>query len=181
MAIVYLVRHGEAAASWGESTDPGLSALGKTQAINIGTELGQLTPINIISSPKLRAIETAQPLAELWSIDITIDARVTEIPTPDDIGDRSVWLKKIMKSDWQNMDSAMLEWQKDIVAALTELTEPAIVFCHFMVINAVAGWVSNQTPVLQQMPDHTSINKVTIENGKLVSFVAGNQLATIIN
>jgi broad specificity phosphatase PhoE len=166
MAIVYLVRHGEAAASWGESTDPGLSALGKTQAINIGTELGQLTPINIISSPKLRAIETAQPLAELWSVDITIDARVTEIPTPDDIGD---------------MDSAMLEWQKDIVAALTELTEPAIVFCHFMVINAVAGWVSNQTPVLQQMPDHTSINKVTIENGKLVSFVAGNQLATIIN
>jgi broad specificity phosphatase PhoE len=181
MAIVYLVRHGEAAASWGESTDPGLSALGQVQAIDVGNELSKQIPINIISSPKLRAIETAQPLAELWNVDITIDARVTEIPTPSDIGDRSVWLKKIMKSDWQDMDSAMLAWQKDIAAALGELTEPAIVFCHFMVINAVAGWVSNQAPVLQQMPNYASINQVTIEGGELVSFVAGKQLATTVN
>jgi probable phosphoglycerate mutase len=181
MAIVYLVRHGEAAASWGESSDPGLSALGKAQAIDVGNELAKMTPINIISSPKLRAIETAQPLAQLWSIDITIDARVTEIPTPSDIGDRSVWLKKIMKSDWRDMDSAMLAWQKDIAGALSELTEPAIVFCHFMVINAVAGWVSNQAPVLQQMPNYASINQVTIDDGELVSFVAGKQLATTVN
>ena len=112
-------------------------------------------------------------MAELWNVDITIDARVTEIPTPSDIGDRSVWLKKIMKSDWQDMDSAMLAWQKDIAVALGELTEPAIVFCHFMVINAVAAWVSKQAPVLQQMPDYASLNQVTIENGQLVNFVAG--------
>jgi len=29
---IYLVRHGEAAASWGESSDPGLSELGWQQA-----------------------------------------------------------------------------------------------------------------------------------------------------
>ena len=181
MALVYLVRHGEAAASWGESNDPGLSSLGKTQAINAADELSELKPIQIISSPKLRALETAQPLAKLWHAGISIDARVTEIPTPNNVGDRSVWLKKIMKSNWQDMDSAMLEWQKDIVATLAELTEPAIVFCHFMVINAVAGWVSSQAPVLQQMPNYTSINQVTVKGSELVSFVAGKQLTTAVN
>jgi len=29
---IFLVRHGEAAASWGESPDPGLSELGRRQA-----------------------------------------------------------------------------------------------------------------------------------------------------
>lgn len=109
MAIVYLVRHGEAAASWGESDDPGLSSLGKIQAINAADELSELQPLKIISSPKRRAIETAQPLAELWHVDITIDARVTEIPTPNNIGDRSAWLKTIMQSDWQDMDNTMLK------------------------------------------------------------------------
>ena len=50
-----------------------------------------------------------------------------------------------------------------------------------MVINAVAGWVSNQASVLQQMPNYASINQVTIEGGELVSFVAGKQLATTVN
>jgi broad specificity phosphatase PhoE len=181
MAIVYLVRHGEAAASWGESNDPGLSVLGKTQAINAASELSQLAAMPVISSPKLRAIETAQPLAQLWSVDITIEPRVTEIPTPIDISDRSVWLKNIMKSNWQDMDADMLAWQKNMVAALSELTEPAIVFCHFMVINAVAAWVSKQAPVLQQMPNYASLNQVTIENGQLVNFVAGKQLTTTVN
>ncbi|MFQ3323483.1 MAG: broad specificity phosphatase PhoE [Pseudomonadales bacterium] len=181
MAIVYLVRHGEAAASWGESNDPGLSVLGKTQAINVANELSQLAQAVIISSPKLRAVETAQPLAKLWHVDITIEPRVTEIPTPIDIGDRSVWLKNIMKQDWQDMDDAMLAWQKHIIAALSELTQPTIVFCHFMVINAVAGWVSKQAPVLQQMPNYGSINQVTIEAGELVNFAAGKQLTTIVN
>jgi broad specificity phosphatase PhoE len=181
MAIVYLVRHGEAAASWGDSNDPGLSALGKTQAISVADELSELKPIQIISSPKLRALETAQPLAQLWQTDISIDARVTEIPTPNNIVDRSAWLKKIMKSDWHDMDSPMLEWQKDIMAALSELTDPTIVFCHFMVINAVAGWVSSQAPVLQQMPNYVSINQVTVEGGELVNFTAGKQLTTAVN
>jgi len=181
MATVYLVRHGEAAASWGESDDPGLSSLGKIQAINAADELSQLQPLKIISSPKRRAIETAQPLAELWHVDITIDARVTEIPTPNNIGDRSAWLKTIMQSDWQDMDNTMLKWQQQIVAALNELSEPAIIFCHFMVINAIAGWVSKQKPVLQQMPNYASINQVTIKNGEIIDFVAGKQLTTAIN
>jgi broad specificity phosphatase PhoE len=181
MAIVYLVRHGEAAASWGESDDPGLSALGKSQANEAAIELNRLGAMQVVSSPKLRAIETARPLADLWGTELTIDQRVTEIPTPANIGDRSVWLKNIMKSNWQEMDSDMLAWQKNIVAAITEMTEPTVVFCHFMVINAVAAWVSRQPPVLQQMPNYASVNEVRVSHGELTSFIGGKQLTTKVN
>ena len=37
--MIYLVRHGEAAAGWGDHPDPGLSALGQKQAKAVAVEL----------------------------------------------------------------------------------------------------------------------------------------------
>ena len=66
MAIhtLLLIRHGEASASFGEHTDPGLSEKGKQQAHNLMEILSKenFDNFKFISSPKLRAIETAQPL-----------------------------------------------------------------------------------------------------------------------
>ena len=58
---IFLVRHGEAAASWGEATDPGLSDKGREQAECAADELASMLGdyTTIVSSPLLRAQETA--------------------------------------------------------------------------------------------------------------------------
>ena len=81
---LYLVRHGEAAARWGEDPDPGLSELGRAQARRTQMSLiDELTgPVSIISSPLRRARETAAPLAGALGAQIRIDDAFREIPAP---------------------------------------------------------------------------------------------------
>ncbi|MBV9044707.1 MAG: histidine phosphatase family protein, partial [Alphaproteobacteria bacterium] len=66
MARIYMVRHGKAAAGFGEDMDPGLDATGKAQAEAVAQKLAPLGPLAILSSPLKRAQETAAPLAALW-------------------------------------------------------------------------------------------------------------------
>ena len=65
---IILIRHGEAASSWGDDPDPGLSNLGKDQAEAVKENLESFKSQNfqLISSPKKRAIETAQPTSLDW-------------------------------------------------------------------------------------------------------------------
>jgi len=59
MAKLYLVRHGQAAASWGEDPDPSLNALGHGQAARMAAALAALGPMPIMISPLRRTRETA--------------------------------------------------------------------------------------------------------------------------
>ena len=58
MALIYLVRHGEAAAQWSEDLDPGLSDLGRRQAADVGARLREIGPLALVSSPLARARES---------------------------------------------------------------------------------------------------------------------------
>ena len=67
MTKLLIVRHGEASASWEESTDPGLSDLGIVQAEECANTLIKLEGIenyDLKSSPLKRAIETGTKLKE---------------------------------------------------------------------------------------------------------------------
>ena len=51
---IFLIRHGEAAQSWDQSADPGLSELGKEQALECFNALDgneDLNQFNLVSSP----------------------------------------------------------------------------------------------------------------------------------
>jgi len=90
MPILFLVRHGKAAAGFDSHVDPGLDALGRMQAIATAKVLERHGPIAIYSSPLARARETALPLIERWGADVVIEPRVSEIPTPSaDLADRA--------------------------------------------------------------------------------------------
>ncbi|MGB1439508.1 MAG: histidine phosphatase family protein, partial [Luminiphilus sp.] len=84
MNRVWLVRHGEAAASWGEHHDPGLSELGKAQAESAAELLHDVLPpaTKLVSSPKQRALDTAQPLASRLNCDVVVDVTFREIDAP---------------------------------------------------------------------------------------------------
>ena len=49
--------------------DPGLDALGHSQAEAVAQKLASLGPLPILSSPLRRTRETAAPLAKLWNVE----------------------------------------------------------------------------------------------------------------
>ena len=67
MAVIQLVRHGRAAAGWDTDPDPGLDAVGRSQADALAERLGPSTPLPIVTSPFRRCRETAAPLAVRWA------------------------------------------------------------------------------------------------------------------
>ena len=82
MPLLYLVRHGRAAASWDADTDPGLDAGGHAQAQAAAEALASLGPLGLVVSPMARTRETAAPFARAWRVEPRIEPRVSEIPSP---------------------------------------------------------------------------------------------------
>src|SRR5210317_163731 len=96
---IFLVRHGEAASSWGKAADPGLSELGQRQAEHAAQVLHADLPADalLLSSPLARALETATPLAQLRAVEIGQQDVFREIPAPVPLPQRQEWLQQFMQ------------------------------------------------------------------------------------
>ena len=125
--MLYLVRHGEAAASWGNHPNPGLSDLGHRQAESAATELHALGVSHIVSSPMQRCRETARPLEARLGLTASIIEEVSEISTPKDIHDRVEWLRVFMGGTWENEASTHRAWRDAMIARLEGLSDNAVV------------------------------------------------------
>lgn len=146
---IYMIRHGEASASWGGDVNPGLSDLGRQQAQAVADEVMARikTPTMILTSPLKRCQETALPLCRQWGRDAQIEVRVAEIPSPiADLQARMVWLRRVMGGSWAALyhdpESAGPDfrgWYANVLAALHDLNDgPAreiIIFSHFIALN----------------------------------------------
>lgn len=155
MSKILLVRHGQAAASWGEEPDPGLSDQGQQQARSIQTLLSTYSNFSIVSSPKARAQETAR--IALPEAQINIDPRFTEIPSGErSLADRGAWLRQVFRQGWSEQEAQVNAWREGILSALYQQSD-SIVFCHFVVINAVVAAARNDDKVMQCRPDYCSV------------------------
>ena len=161
--VIYLVRHGEAAASWGQSADPGLSALGREQAERacgyLRKALGEARP-QLVSSPLLRARETAEPLARQLDLDPVIDERFREIPSPVPLAERQDWLRGFMRGRWSEQDETLHGWRSGIMDALEALPDRSVVFSHFLVLNAIVGWQEQRDETLVFWPANASVTEL---------------------
>jgi probable phosphoglycerate mutase len=180
---IYLVRHGEAAASWAESSDPGLSELGWQQAEAAGKALhAQLgDSVNLVSSPLARAVETAQPLARIRALDVAINPSFAEIPSPVPLSERQDWLRGFMREQWQQQPEFLHQWRQQALNGLTALTENTVIFTHFLVLNAVVGSILGKQETLCFRPDNASITQLALRDGALELVSAGQEMTTVIN
>jgi len=175
---IFLVRHGEAAASWGKDPDPGLSPLGKTQArATADVLLARIdSPVEIISSPLQRAQETAEPLARALGLQIAIDDAYREVPAPVPLAQRQTWLRQFMQQGWSEQPEELCQWRDRILDQLRELTTPTVIFTHFLVLNAVVGHLLKRPEILNFWPDNASVTQLKLEGGTLVLEELGAQL-----
>jgi probable phosphoglycerate mutase len=181
MVSIYLIRHGEAAAGWGEDPDPGLSHLGHRQALQVRDELECYDYLRIISSPLKRAQETAQPLATTLRISIELDESFREIPSPVDIDDRQAWLSGFMKQRWSEQGPDIAAWRERAWSKLFECERHTAIFTHFMIINSICCQLTEKPETLCCVPDNGSIMHLQLEGDSLELVNIGRQQQTKVN
>ncbi len=179
---LYLVRHGEAASSWDEDPDPGLSDTGAEQARQAADSLSKLDePVRLLSSPLKRARETAHPLEKRWGQRADIVPHIAEIPSRHiAFSDRRAWLTDVMSGHWAGQEDVLLNWRAGIIEYLRQQTENAVLFTHFMVINAVVGHIEGADKVLLFRPDNASITRISLDNGQLSLIERGREAITVV-
>ena len=185
MTKLLIVRHGEASASWEESTDPGLSDLGIVQAeecANMLIKLEGIENFDLKSSPLRRAIETGTKLKEKLNKDLFVDPVFTEIPSPGiPLNKRQQWLKEIFNKNINELEKPQLNWRESIISRIKEIKNPTIIFSHFMVINTIVANAENYRSMVSFYPDNCSVTEFDINQKKIELVNLGTQLSTHIN
>ena len=78
---IHLIRHAEAGnrSTWtGSDHDRPLSDEGRAQALTIGEEWAHETPVAVLSSPRLRCLETVRHLADCFELEVQVEPLLDE-------------------------------------------------------------------------------------------------------
>jgi len=177
MAKIYMVRHGRAAAGFGESMDPGLDELGRSQAAAVAERLVTLGPIEILTSPLARARETAVPLSKAWKIEPDVEHAVAEIPSPKGmtLEERVAWLRKLMAGSWRDVSPELAAWRENCIATVAALPQDTVVFSHYVAINVIAGAALGDDRVVVFSPDNCSVTIFETDGEKLRLIEKGHE------
>jgi len=180
---IWLVRHGEAAVAFDQNIDPPLSDLGREQATKSAKYLSRCVPedAQILTSPKLRAIQTGEPFSASRQRALDIDFRFIELPSPEALTERKDWIQRVLKGRWGELPESVHAWQGDVVEAIQRLQAPTVIFSHFLVINVVAAHMSGEDAVLQCMPANGSVHHLRTEEGSWEWIERGEMLQSLVN
>ena len=179
-----LIRHGEAAESWGTHPDPGLSELGIKQSKSLlnNKMLELLDSYSFVSSPKSRAKMTAEPLIKKFNKELIVKDAYSEIPSNDiDNSQKKTWLKDVMNTEIKDLPDFVVNWRNKIIKHSLGLSQNTIIFTHFMVINALVGSLLKKNAIMCFYPNYVSVTKITFENKEIKSISLGDERKTIIN
>jgi broad specificity phosphatase PhoE len=180
MPRITLVRHGQAAAGWGDDLDPGLSDIGVAQARAAASALAASGPLPIISSPLRRCRETAAPLASMWGVEPLIDAAVGEIVSPADhagLAARSEWLRAAMQGTWSALGPELAAWRDAVIDRVRAIQTDTVVHSHFIAINVLVGAALGDDRVVCFAPDNCSWTVLDVD-AKIEVVELGRQATT---
>lgn len=182
MNRLILVRHGDAAAGWGDDLDPGLSPLGQAQARHVAESLAPLGPIPIVTSPLRRCRETAVPIAERWDVVPVVQPDVGEIKAPDhDLATRGPWLTSVLGSSWPEMPADQQAWRAAVLACLLAVTTDCVVVTHFVAINVAIGAATVDDRVVCRRVANCSTTMLESDGHSLVLVAAPAEAETEVH
>ncbi len=180
MAFIYFVRHGKAAAGFSEDADPGLNELGRAQAAAIAPRL-IAAGAELFSSPLRRARETAMPVEAGLGRAVRIVPAVSEIVAPvADLTARGAWLRGAMQGNWTDLSVEHQAWRWGVVDTLLGLPRDAILFSHFIAINAAVSHALNDPRMVCFSPENCSVTVLDNAGGALRVVELGEASATVV-
>jgi broad specificity phosphatase PhoE len=178
-----MVRHGRASAGWDSALDPELDELGHAQAREVADQLQSLQLGNIITSPLLRCQQTAEPLGLKWNVAPQVFTEVSEIPSPKGVAmsDRIVWLRQAMQGTWSDLGANYVAYRDCITEFVRGIQTDAVIFSHFIAINAVIGGVLGDDRLVIRSLDNCSITIFESDTtGNLSLTQGGHEADTLI-
>ncbi len=179
MALLYLIRHGKAAAGWDVDPDPGLDDLGRAQADAMTDAIAPLGPLPLLVSPLRRTRETATPLEARWGNAGIVEPAVTEIPSPTpDLAVRRTWLDQVMASNWVDVEDSLQPWRQGVIERLQSCQSDTVVVSHFIAINVAVGNATNDDRVISFRPDNCSRTVLEVIDGTLHLVERGQEAVT---
>lgn len=174
----------------GAGSDPQLSDEGLAQAARLPDALSRFPVTRLVSSPQLRAVQTAGPLSDKLGLDVDIDERLAEY---DRDLDHYIPIEQIAKENPEelarlisgHLPSAVDEtaFLQRVVAALDDLVAAAghedtvAVFSHGGVINVLLHHILGTERLLSFHVDYASVTRLLASrSGKLaVASVNGTE------
>ena len=141
----------------------------------------------ILLSVFFSLIVAGSTAAIAWLLDpaikkIFIDKTFNEIPSSDiENSKKQKWLEDIIKMDKKELPQKIIDWEKAIFDKVLTAEKNTVIFSHFMVINSIVSNLIKSNSIFYFYPDNTSITKIFLEKGKVVSFQIGNDKKTHIN
>ena len=178
--MIYLIRHGEPAGTYGADPNPGLTELGTRQAFAAAETLAKAGAKWAITSPLQRSRETAAQFEKVMETHARIETGVGEIVTPPGIADRAGWLRGIMGGNWTGTGEQLDVWRQKVLAAVDRVQDETAVFSHFVAINVIVGLLTNDDRVVVFRPGHASITKLARVGSKLKVVELGAEAATVV-
>ena len=195
MALLYLVRHGRAAAGWDTAIDPSLDVLGREQAAATAARLvvrlqearWSVFDVDVVTSPLLRCRETAAAFENATGTTAKVESRIAEIPSPVgvDMSDRITWLRRAMHGTWAELierDGATYRDFRDALVGWARAGRvDTIAVSHFVAINAVIGAALGDDRLVIRSVDNASVTIVEVgADGSLALLEGGREANTLI-
>jgi broad specificity phosphatase PhoE len=184
LATLYLIRHARPAGSFGDSVDPGLDEVGKSQVEQVADLIARQTrSLPVYTSPLRRCRETAQPLAAIWGVQPIIFDEAGEIPSPPlSLAGRQSWLRKAMGGTWAELKQTAPDgspdfdaWRTTLVSAISAIAGDSVIYSHFIAINAIIGAAQGIEQVVSFRPDHASVTTVDVGEGQITVRALGRE------
>ena len=167
----------------GQGSDPELAEEGVEQAKRLPDALGRFPISRIVSSPQIRARQTAQPVADALGMAIDIDDRLAEYDrdlshyTPvEQISEED--MKRLASGDLPSgVDQpgfiARVQAGVDDIVAAADHEDTVAVFTHGGVINAMAHTVMKTQRLLCVQVDYAGVTRLLWSSRQKSFFVAG--------
>jgi broad specificity phosphatase PhoE len=183
MSRLFLIRHAQPEALWGQADDPGLTKPGKAEAEAAAQRMAGHGIMKIYTSPLKRARETAAPIAAAYKSQPVVEPRIGEVAAPPGTRDRRKWLDETFPwgdintmRKWEQVDPGLQQWRQNVVQAATSLTEDAIFVTHYVAINAIVGAAMKSDYTVVCRPEFASITEMVVENGQLIMLFRGEPI-----
>jgi broad specificity phosphatase PhoE len=161
-ARVALVRHGKEEGAFGTG-DPGLSSLGREQALDAARELREHRWQAVVASPAARAAETAHIIAAELGLEVSTDAVFEELRPPSTVTEsRSAWQRRILDLPWDQVPPELRCWRERLLGRIAESTVDTVMVTHFGVINAITSTLLGSRTFFVFAPRPGSITRLAV-------------------
>ncbi|WP_178360641.1 histidine phosphatase family protein [Mycolicibacterium hippocampi] len=157
----------------GQGSDPRLSAEGIEQAARLPEALSRFPVRRVVSSPQVRAIETAQPLADALGIAVEVDDRLAEydrdmahyIPVEQIAAENPAEMERLINGKLPSgVDEAeflgRVRAAVDDLVAGTDHDDTVAVFSHGGVINVLLHQILGTERLLSFNVDYASVTRL---------------------